>query len=210
MKVEWAGQRFRLLPEKAVFWIEKSTLIFSDVHLGKAHDFQAAGIAIPAAVHDEDFQRMNKLLRALQPTRVMILGDFVHSHRTELPDLIETFHSLQREFDAEWILALGNHDLRAQEKLRAWGFDQIVREVVEDGIVFSHDPGDDALVAMSGHVHPVIKLGSGRDRLRLPCFVVGENRLLLPSFGDFTGGFEIKPGKTDRIFVIGDGKVHDL
>lgn len=210
MTIEWAGQTFRLLPEKAVYWIERSTLIFSDVHLGKAHDFQAAGIAITSAVHDEDFQRMNKLLRMLQPSRVMILGDFVHSHRTELPGLIENFQSLQREYESEWVLSLGNHDMRAQKKLEAWGFDQIVREVVEDGIVFSHDPHHSSPVAMSGHVHPVIKLGGGRDRMRVPCFVVGPKRLLLPSFGDFTGGFEITPKKHERILVVGDNRVIDL
>jgi DNA ligase-associated metallophosphoesterase len=210
MNIDWGGQNFKLLPERAMYWIEKSTLIFSDVHLGKAHDFQASGIPIPAAVHDEDFQRMNRLLRAHQPTRVLILGDFVHSHRTELADLIETFQSLRRDYEAEWVLALGNHDLRAQEKLKAWGFDAIVREVVEEGIVFSHDPDERAALAISGHVHPVVRLGGGRDRLRVPCFVIGPRRLLLPSFGDFTGGFEIKPKPAERVFVIGDNHVIDL
>jgi DNA ligase-associated metallophosphoesterase len=161
-------------------------------------------------VHDEDFQRMNRLLKTHQPTRVLVLGDFVHSHRTNLSDLIETFQSLQRDYEADWILALGNHDLRAQEKLKAWGFNAIVREIVEDGIVLSHDPDEEAEIAISGHVHPVVRLGGGRDRLRVPCFVVGPRRLLLPSFGDFTGGCEIKPKPAERIFVIGDNHVIDL
>lgn len=207
MNISWGGQNFELIADRALFWTEKSTLLFSDVHLGKAHDFQSAGIPIPASVHKEDLSRIEQLLTKYKPSRVMILGDFVHSHRTELDDLVAAFRALVKEFPAEWVLALGNHDWSAREKLRAWDFDLIAKEIVEDGICFSHDPPKDSALAISGHVHPVIKLGNGRDRMRLPCFVVNDERILLPSFGSFTGGFEITPKKKDRIFVASHNQI---
>lgn len=210
MNIAWGGQNFELIADRALMWLEKSTLIFSDVHLGKAHDFQAAGIAIPATVHIEDLERIAKLLRNHKPARVMILGDFVHSHRTELDDLILAFRALILKAKSEWILVLGNHDLAAREKLRGWNFDMIAKEIIEDGITFTHDPEKHALLAISGHVHPVVRLGHGRDRMRLPCFVVNETRILLPSFGSFTGGFEIKPKPKDRIFVASHNQIVSL
>jgi DNA ligase-associated metallophosphoesterase len=201
VKISWAGQNFELIADRALFWIERATLIFSDVHLGKAHDFQAAGIPIPSSVHDEDLGRIAALVETYAPKRVLILGDFVHSHATELNDLITVFKRIKAASGAEWILALGNHDWRAKDKLLNWGFDAIVIEVEEDGIVLSHDPEKSAAHSIGGHVHPVVKLGSGRDRMRLPCFVVNEKRIVLPSFGSFTGGFEIKPRPKDRIYV---------
>lgn len=208
MRLTWAGQEFELLPERALYWIAGRSLILSDVHLGKAHDFQAAGIPIPAAVHDEDFARLSRVIRQWNPARVMILGDFVHSHDTELDDLIEKFKNMRG--NCEWLLAIGNHDRRNVRKLERWGFDQIVDEVRESGIVFSHDPEDDADFAVSGHVHPVVKIGRSRDRLRLPCFVVSPERIILPSFGSFTGGFEVRPKKSARIFPVTEEKVYAL
>lgn len=210
MIIEWAGQTFELLAERALYWREKSTLIFSDVHLGKAHDFQAMGVPIPSAIHEEDLARIRGLLQSHQPRRVFVLGDFVHSHRTDLDDLVEGFKSLKRDFDSQWTLALGNHDWRGREKLEGWGFDDILLEIEEDRILFSHDPGEHRGFAIYGHVHPVIRLGGGRDRLRLPCFVVSQKRILLPSFGSFTGGFEIKARPADRIFVAAHGEVVNL
>lgn len=210
MTINWAGQTFELCADKALFWRERKTLIFSDVHLGKAHDFQAAGIPVPASVHDDDLGRIAALVQAHAPKRVLILGDFVHSHGTNLDDLISAFRLTREGSGAQWILALGNHDYRAKDKLLAWGFDAILAELEEEGILFSHDPSKDAPFAISGHVHPVIKLGAGRDRMRLPCFVVNDRRIILPSFGSFTGGFEIKPRKQDRIYVAAHDKIVDL
>ncbi len=140
----------------------------------------------------------------------MILGDFVHSHRTELDDLISAFKVMIQKQKAEWILVLGNHDWAAREKLRDWDFDMIAKELVEDGITFSHDPAPGTAFAISGHVHPVVRIGSGRDRMRLPCFVINDTRILLPSFGSFTGGFEIKPKAKDRIFVAAHNQIVSL
>ncbi|MBX3020923.1 MAG: ligase-associated DNA damage response endonuclease PdeM [Bdellovibrionales bacterium] len=199
MDLTWNAQTWRLLPDRALFWQERKTLILSDLHLGKAQEFQTLGIPVPSSIHYEDLTRLEALLKMHTPRRIFILGDFVHSNRFEHPELASAFRDLHG--DRQWILALGNHDHRGKEKLQAWGFDQIVTEVREDGLVFCHDEAQSDQPSVNGHVHPVHKFGRGRERLRLPCFVVGERRLLLPSFGAFTGGFEIRPRRRERIFV---------
>lgn len=206
MNVQWAGQNWRALGERALYWEERATLILSDLHLGKAGDFQAAGIPVPSSIHFEDLARLERLVQALAPARVLILGDFVHSNELMHLDLAERFVGMRA--GAEWILALGNHDRRTASRLSIWQFDQIVSEVVSDGILFSHH-GAEVGFCVQGHVHPVVRVGRRRERLRLPCFSFGPQRLLLPSFGEFTGGFEISPAPGDRVLVVGDGEVFE-
>jgi metallophosphoesterase superfamily enzyme len=67
---------------------------------------------------------------------------------------------------------------------------------------FCHHP--DLLVpsyVLAGHVHPVYRLRSGWDSLLLPCFLAGPRRMVLPSFGAFTGGHAVLPEADERVFV---------
>jgi metallophosphoesterase superfamily enzyme len=64
---------------------------------------------------------------------------------------------------------------------------------------------------LAGHVHPVYRLrGKGRQSLRLPCFQLGSEVSLLPAFGAFTGGHEVRREPGVRLFVSGDGRVWPL
>jgi metallophosphoesterase superfamily enzyme len=56
----------------------------------------------------------------------------------------------------------------------------------------------------------VLLRGAARSSLRLPCFVFGESRAILPSFGAFTGSTVVKPAKGERVFVVGNGAVYPV
>ena len=73
---------------------------------------------------------------------------------------------------------------------------------------FCHHPQHSAFGhVVAGHVHPVYRLRTGSDGLRLPCFVVGERCSLLPSFGAFTGGHAVAHADGERLFVVADERV---
>lgn len=55
---------------------------------------------------------------------------------------------------------------------------------------------------ISGHVHPVIRIGGHADNITTRCFYLTKNALLLPAFGEFTGGYKIKPKGDDRVFAV--------
>jgi metallophosphoesterase superfamily enzyme len=57
---------------------------------------------------------------------------------------------------------------------------------------------------LAGHVHPVFHLRTARESLRLPCFLLGTSRAILPAFGAFTGGHALIPQRTDRVYVVAD------
>ncbi|KPX35392.1 Uncharacterized protein ALO69_04485 [Pseudomonas ficuserectae] len=61
---------------------------------------------------------------------------------------------------------------------------------------------------LAGHVHPVYRLhGRGRQSLRLTCFYLGQRVSLLPAFGEFTGGFQIRPAQDCSVYVTGGDAV---
>jgi metallophosphoesterase superfamily enzyme len=56
---------------------------------------------------------------------------------------------------------------------------------------------------VSGHIHPGVSLtGAARQHLRLPCFVIGTTRAILPAFGQFTGNGRFPAQAGDRVFVV--------
>jgi DNA ligase-associated metallophosphoesterase len=63
-------------------------------------------------------------------------------------------------------------------------------------------------IALSGHVHPVIRLtGRAGDRARLPCFCIADDEIVLPAFGAFTGGAPVQRRPDTRCVVIADDQL---
>jgi metallophosphoesterase superfamily enzyme len=56
---------------------------------------------------------------------------------------------------------------------------------------------------IAGHLHPVLNLrGPGRDHLRLPCFCIEAGLAILPAFGEFTGGWSVRPSGA-KLYPVG-------
>ena len=62
-----------------------------------------------------------------------------------------------------------------------------------------------------GHVHPAVKLrGLGRQYMKLNCFYISDNQLILPAFGTFTGSHILKPNKTDHVICLTSDGLFEL
>ncbi len=201
--VEAAGEELVLLPNGAAFWPSRSALWLSDLHLGKAAHFRKHGVPIGSEPTLATLNRLRVSIQSLRPERIWLLGDLFHS---DINREWEPFAGLCQEFsDKEWILVRGNHDGIPAALLRESSIIQLDR-MDSRPFTFTHDPDDiraDFGHHVCGHVHPGIRLeGSGRQRLRLPCFHLSERQVVLPAFGDFTGMYVIKPADRDRVFAI--------
>ncbi|MBJ7427885.1 MAG: metallophosphoesterase, partial [Bacteroidia bacterium] len=103
------NQTFRLLPQKAIFWEEKQTLILGDLHFGKATHFRKNGIALSQSIATNDFDKFTALLAALNPKQVYFLGDLFHSeYNSEVFDLYEI---IKFNSSVKFVLIKGNHDI---------------------------------------------------------------------------------------------------
>ena len=201
--IDLAGETLHLLPDGAVWWASTSTLWLSDLHLGKAAHFRKHGVPIGSEPTLATLHRLREQLKALRPTRVLLLGDLFHS---EINREWEPFAGLCEEFsDLEWVLVQGNHDMIPDVLLRESRIQQVGR-MDEGPFTFTHDPADWAAGFghhVCGHVHPGNRLaGAGRQRLRVRCFHVGVKQTVLPAYGAFTGMHTIAPSARDRVFAV--------
>jgi metallophosphoesterase superfamily enzyme len=108
-------------------------------------------------------------------------------------------------------LVRGNHDKHAGDPAESLGIDLVDEPWTVGPLSFCHHPDLDAPgYVLAGHVHPAYVLATRFDALRLPCFVVGEGHMILPSFGSFTGGHVVRPRPGERIFVTSGEAVHSV
>lgn len=204
------GETFTFLPEKAVHWPKRRTLMVADLHWGKAEIFQKAGIPVSSAILQDDLQKLQRLIESLQIERLILLGDLMHGRQGMTEALAETIRDWRQSVSTDILLIRGNHD-RHLILPETWNM-TVVHESYQDGpFLFSHHPQSrPSAFTWCGHLHPVVIVGSRNDRLRLPCFWLQAQCGVLPSFGSFTGGAAIRPGRSDRVLAIAEESVFCL
>jgi DNA ligase-associated metallophosphoesterase len=182
----------------------------ADLHWGKAEIFQQAGIPVSSAILEGDLQRLKGLLETLHIERLVLLGDLMHGKQGLTADLRHTVSRWRQSVSTEILFIKGNHD-RNLILPDDWQM-QVVSEPYADGaFLFSHHPETrPSSFTWCGHLHPVVHVGSRSDRLRLPCFWIQADCGILPSFGSFTGGAPIRPGRKDGVLAIAEQSVFAL
>ncbi|UII81209.1 ligase-associated DNA damage response endonuclease PdeM [Flagellimonas sp. CMM7] len=203
--IHFNNQEFVLHPLGGMFWVEKSLLLISDVHLGKVNHFRKFGAAVPRQAIHKNFLLLDKIVADFSPFQICFLGDLFHSSLNKEWELFENWVA---KTPAEIILVSGNHDIISPllfEKLNI----EIYQEWILDNFLLTHHPEErEKLFNFCGHIHPAIKLkGFGRQNLRLSCFFKTKNQMILPAFGEFTGTYTLKPTKKDEVYVIVEDEV---
>ncbi|QOL47788.1 ligase-associated DNA damage response endonuclease PdeM [Massilia litorea] len=214
--VEVAGERLLLLPEKAVYWPAQDMLIIADIHFGKAASFRAQGIPVPRGTTTENLMALDALIDAHGARHVVFLGDFLHARAAHASSTQQAMLAWRRRRHAlRLTLVRGNHDKHAGDPAAALGIELVDEPHAVGPFAFCHHPDLDLCMgsgsyALAGHVHPAWVLATRFDALRLPCFVVGTERMILPSFGSFTGGHVVTREPGDAIFVTSGEAVHSV
>jgi DNA ligase-associated metallophosphoesterase len=212
LDIELAGERLVLLPQRALFWPAMKLLIIADIHFGKAASFRAGGIPVPRGTTTENLRALDALVDACQATHLLFLGDFLHARHAHAAATIAALNAWrERRSELDLTLVRGNHDRHAGDPPTALRI-EVVDEPWRIGpLLFAHHPQShpDGYV-LAGHVHPVYRLATRGDALRLPCFVFGPESGMLPSFGSFTGGHPVVPEAGDRLFVTTDDSVMEV
>lgn len=202
-------QDFLLHPLKAIYWPAQKTLICSDVHIGKAEHFRKSGIAMPRMVNKNNFWNLSILFDHYRPEKLLVLGDLMHSTVNsewhDLTDFLANYSSVSVH------LIRGNHELYPDKIYQELGF-EVSPDLLCGDILFTHEEAGIADVFnIHGHVHPAVRLrGNAGQSLRLPCFYMSYTKLILPSFGSFTGSFTIRPKRTDSVYIIAENKVMEI
>jgi DNA ligase-associated metallophosphoesterase len=207
------GEQFELLPERALFWPSRRLLVVADCHLGKAETFQQQGFWLPS--RSQDLDRLSALAGRVGAKEVLFLGDLVHTLSGVTEAVVEAFARWLGEFDGSVRIVLGNHDAGLAKRWPAqWRRADVCERLDVERFRFQHQLADGQAEAelfyWVGHVHPMIRMERGPDRLRLPAFVIGTSQGLLPAFSSMSGGYDISPLAEERVFVIGEGLVYEI
>jgi len=209
MHITIAEQPLLLLPQRAVYWPAQQLLIIADIHFGKAASFRALGVPVPAGTTTQNLTALEALLSGHNVRHVLFLGDFLHAKTAHAPATLAAIRQWrQRHPDIRLTLVRGNHDDRAGDPPPDLDMQVVDEPHMIGPFAFCHHPQESPLGhVLAGHIHPVYRLATHGDSLRLPCFVIGERRSILPSFGAFTGGFAVDNGAGERLFVVADDLV---
>ncbi|MBL0314694.1 MAG: ligase-associated DNA damage response endonuclease PdeM [Flavobacteriales bacterium] len=204
-------EEFLLHPLRFVFRPKDKSLICADIHIGKGSHFRKNGIAIPRLVNKNNFWNLAAAFELFEPDHFVVLGDMVHSSENEewsdMSDFLDNYPGMSRT------LIRGNHEIEHDRLYEKMGFD-VSSSFRKDGFAFIHDEADrqeDDAFTFSGHIHPAVSLyGQGRQHLKVACFWLKPDGLVLPAFGTFTGSAAIRPKKSDRIFAVTDQTIIEI
>ena len=211
--IEHCGQSLWLLPDKAIYWPARRALLVADVHSGKAASYRALHQPVPRGTTQATLARLDALLAAHDCEQLIVLGDFLHA-RTARASATLARLQLWRERHAHLkiVLIRGNHDRNAGDPPASLHIQTEDEPWLLEPFALRHEPQPHPThPVLAGHVHPAFVLrGKARQRLRLPCFLIDAHVSLLPAFGEFTGGWEITPADTSRVYLAGAGRIWPL
>jgi len=116
------------------------------------------------------------------------VGDLFHAEYNK--DLDE-FKSWLTQFNNLNIkLIKGNHDRLSDKVYQQFNIEVFNKNYTENLLKFVHDFDniEKEYFVISGHTHPGVFIkGKGKQRIKLPCYQVTKQQLILPAFSLFTG-----------------------
>lgn len=197
--IQCNDESFVLTNLRALYWESQNALLLSDLHLGKTAHFRKNGIALPSGLIEKDLERLALLIQHFSASKLFVVGDFLHAGKNSEFELFKTWKT---QFPTlEIILIKGNHDPISDKNLLEIGVTEIHNSYLIHDILLNHENiiGSDFFI-ISGHIHPGIELKlTTRKKIKLPCFIVNNNGIILPAFSSFTG-LDTKKIITDAIF----------
>lgn len=189
------------------------TLIVSDLHLEKGSAFAArSGQFLPPYDTAETLACLHEAVHRHDPARVVALGDSFHDARGPermAPGDRAMVAALQEGRD--WVWIAGNHDAAVNEGVGG----RYAETLSLGGLTLRHEPLPGATEGeVAGHLHPCGKVAMRGRAVRRRCFVTDGRRLVMPAFGAYAGGLNVRSPAFDPLFpdgftahLLGDGRV---
>ena len=221
LRVLIAGEPCVLRCSGALWVINHQTLIAADLHLEKGSAFAARGQMLPPYDSRATLDRLAAEIADLNPRRIVLLGDSFHDSRAVgrmADDDRARLDALAQGRD--WLWGEGNHDRRAleQTEVAARLPGRVLDGLSLGALNLTHEPLPGPRVGeIAGHLHPAVRVAAYGRGVRRPCFVTDGRRLLLPAFGAFTGGLNVRDPAVAGLFetppliaALGKDKVHAI
>ena len=196
----------------ALYWPQQSLLAVADLHLEKGSSFAARGQLLPPYDSAATLARLARLIAHYAPRVVVALGDSFHDGGgpARLGDEDRAnLSALQRGRD--WLWLTGNHDPDPANNIGG----TFQSTLTVNALSFRHQPsGADGEIA--GHLHPVARVAHRGRAVTRRCFAADATRMVMPAFGAFTGGLNVRHAAFAESFgtikftahMLGEGRLY--
>lgn len=199
-------------PAGALWHEEARLLAVADLHLEKGSAFAMRGRMLPPYDTAATLARLTTLILRYQPRTVVALGDSFHDRRAGERMAVNDYDALRALMQGrDWIWIAGNHDPAIPA-----GLGDLQDELTLGPLTFRHEPKYGVAEGeIAGHLHPAARVVSPSGSLRRKCFVTDGTRCVLPAFGAYAGGLNIRDAAFAPLFgarpviahVLGRGRV---
>jgi DNA ligase-associated metallophosphoesterase len=195
--IEVNGETLLLDSCGAAFLPQHRTLVFADLHFEKGSSYARSGQLLPPYDTAATLLKMARAVARHRPARIVALGDSFHDGGAA-ERMGEQERSLLAAMSGEFVWIAGNHDPNPP----LWLGGIVTDEYRLGGLVFRHEPraafepGE-----VAGHLHPCARVSKWGRSVRRRCFVSDGLRLVLPSFGAFTGGLDVGEAAIASLFA---------
>lgn len=180
----------------ALYWADEHLLVVADLHLEKGSAFAARGVLLPPYDTATTLARLARLIERYKPRLVIALGDNFHDGNgpARMSDVDRgALTTLQRGRD--WVWIAGNHDPDPSDGIGGRFADTLALR----GLTFRHEPSREPCEGeIAGHLHPVARVARRGRAVSRRCFAADQTRLVMPAFGAYTGGLNVR----DRAFAM--------
>lgn len=213
LAIEVNGERLVLDPSGAAFAPGHGALIFADLHFEKGTSYARSGQFLPPYDSRATIARMAAAVTRHRPRLIVALGDSFHD-RAAADRLGEAERASLANLGCEFVWIAGNHDPSPP----AWLGGTIAEIHALGGLLLRHEPQAPCGPGeVAGHLHPVATVSKWGRSVRRRCFASDGRRLILPSFGAYTGGLDVNDvairslfGDRFHAYMLGTERVYAM
>jgi len=182
----------------AIFWPEQSLLAVADLHLEKGSSFARKGVLLPPYDTAATLGALARVLAHYRPRTLVALGDSFHDGDgpARIADKDRAaLKELQRGRD--WIWIAGNHDPNPAQDIGGVFADMLAVGT----LIFRHEPSPHGTQCeIAGHLHPLARVSRRGRSVSRRCFASDGKRLVMPAFGAYAGGLNVRHRAFRQVF----------
>ena len=198
----------------AIYSPDERALVVADLHLEKGSSFARRGMLLPPYDTGATLARLGRAIARHAPRLVIALGDSFHDGggpARVMPQDRAALAALQRGRD--WVWIAGNHDPDPARDIGG----VFAKGVSLGPLTFRHEPTEGiADGEIAGHLHPSARVAQRGRAVTRKCFATDGRRLIMPAFGAYAGGLNIRDHAFMKVFgalaftahLIGDRRLY--
>jgi DNA ligase-associated metallophosphoesterase len=211
--MELNGTAVRMRPSGALYVEAANAIVAGDLHLEKGSSYGVRGQLLPPYDTRATLDRLLIEADLVEAEMVVLLGDTFHDRGAETRlDDEDAARLISLSIGRRLVWITGNHDPEPPKGLPG----EAAESAVLFGLTLVHEPEPGAPAGeVAGHLHPCARVASRSGTVRRRCFLTDGRRMILPAFGAYAGGLNVRDPAYQGLFeapvlagAMGRDRVH--